>query len=120
MDNTTKTAPNKEKKDKTEVSLEEEHQKLLQELYTQVENKRTPVVEPPRDTSRWSKEKLSEEILKIGTKLGQTHYHSVLMNSSREYLRKQLHSLVNTLTEEKRIPNQKIKTKKNKKRKKRK
>ena len=80
--------------EKSKVDLEEEHQKLLQELYTQVENKKAPEIHNPVDDSQWSKEKLSEEILKVGRTIGKTHYYSVLMNSSREYLRKQLHSLL--------------------------
>ena len=81
-------------KKKSKVDLEEEHQKLLQELYTQVENKTEPEIHTPVDDSQWSKEKLSEEILKVGRKIGKTHYYSVLMHSSKEYLRKQLHSLL--------------------------
>ena len=91
----------KQDPDQTDVSLTDEHQKLLQELYTQVENKEMPDIKNRVDTSVWSKEKLSEEILKIGQKVGQTHYHTVLMNSSKEYLRKQFHSLLMTFKEKK-------------------
>ena len=98
-----------------DTDLEAEHQKLLQELYTQVENKPVPTLEKPIDSSEWSKEKLSEEILQIGNKIGQTHYYSVLMNSSREYLRKLFHTLLMTQKEKAQKKSQSTLTKENKK-----
>ena len=115
IDSETPQKQGSENQKKSKVDLEEEHQKLLQELYTQVENKQGSTFDTPDDTSNWSKEKLSEEILKVGTTLGQTHYHSELMNSSRDYLRKQLHSLLMTIKDEtKKIITSKGKGKENK------
>ena len=86
-----------ESQEKRTTSLKETHEKLFKELLTQVANKDPPSFEKVVNHREWPKEQLVEEIMKISSKVGQVHYHSVLMNNTKEYLSKQLHSLKGTL-----------------------
>ena len=86
------------------AQLQQEHDKLFQQLLNEASKNSEVKPQPPDETLKWNKEQFATAIVTLGKKLGKTIYYSVAMNQTKEKLRAQHDTLVKQVKEMKPVP----------------